>query len=260
MLENITIPNFRLSDTVVENRLHRSYALHLFVSLFTIRARLACYYLSDQTFLSRLQAEDEDSYNEAYDLIESVLTQVQCTVEECVEWAYEVWKRVFVTNVLVADAQPNSKKLFSASDTTKEVNVNFVTSSALLLAEMIDAQNFTSEAHVRELAEKILRRHSKAPRGLLPQFFNVTKFSELKNIDKSFKQRHLLNLPKFDAGTVEPIEPYIDMKQTRSFLIAAAQLRSFNYKNVVEGKSLFEPINEFKFPVFPGSLNFVKLV
>ncbi len=259
-MEDITIPNFRLNDTIVNNNQHCSYALHLFVALFTIRARLARYYLTDQTFLSRLQSEDEDSYNEAYDLIESVLTQVQLTIDECVEWAYKIWKRVFVTNVLVANAQQNSEKLYPATEKAKEQNVNFITSSALLLAEVIDARGFTSEANVRELTEKVLRRHSKSPKGLLPQFSKVTKFSDLKNIDRSSKQRHLLNLPKFDAGTIEPIEPYQDMEQTRSFLIAAAQLRAFNHKNVVVGKSVFEPNHDFKYPVFHGSLNFVKLV
>ena len=263
MLEDIIIPHFRLSDTVVDIKLHCSYALHLFVSLFTIRARLACYYINDPTFLSRLQTEDEDSFNEAYDLIESVLSQVQCTVDECVEWAYGIWKRVFVSNVLVANEQPDFERRFPASQGPDQVNLDFVTSAALLLAECVYAQGFTGngdETKVRETATKIFRRNSKSARGPLPPFFTVAKFSDLRNIDTSSRLRHLSNLPKFDAGTIIPVEPYEDMEPTRSFLIAAAQLRAFNYKNNFDMPSLFEPKHEFRFPVFYGSLNFVNLI
>ncbi len=263
MLKDITIPSFRLSDSVVDIKLHCSYALHLFVSLFTIRARLACYHLSDPTFLHRLQTEDEDCFNEAYDLIESVFSQVQCTVDDCVEWAYGIWKRVFVTNVLVATEQPDFERRFPASAETYEVNLKFVSSAALLLAECVYAQGFTGngdETKVREAAAAIFRRNSKSARGQLPPFSRVSKFSDLKNTDTSPKLRHLSNLPKFDAGTVVPIEPYQDMEPTRSFLVAAAQLRAFNYKNILNMPSLFEPKHEFRFPVFLGSLNFIKLV
>ncbi len=263
MLGDITIPSFRLSDTVVDANLHCSYALHLFVSLFTIRARLACHYLSDPTFLSRLQTEDEDSYKEAYDLINSVLTQVQCTVDECVEWAYSVWKRVFVSNVLAANEQPDIERRFPAHQGPDQVNLDFVTSAALLLAECVYAQGFTGnedEAKVREAGIAVFRRYSKSAQGPLPPFFRVSKFSDLKNIDTSPKLRHLSNLPKFDAGTIVPIEPYKDMEPTRSFLIAAAQLRSFSFNAKFEKLSSCEPIHEFRFPVFYNSLNFVNLI
>ncbi len=263
MLEDITIPSFRLSDMAVDIKLHCSYALHLFVSLFTIRARLACYHLSDPTFLRRLQTENEDSFNEAYDLIESVLSQVQCTVDDCVEWAYGIWKRVFVTNVLVVNEQPDFERRFPAPQGPDQVNLNFVTSAALLLAECVYAQGFTGngdEVKVREAAVAIFRRNSKSARGPLPPFSAASTFFDLKSIDASFKSRHLSNLPRFDAGTIVPIEPYQDMEPTRSFLIAASQLRSFNYKNTFDMRSLFEPKHEFRFPVFYGSLNFIKLV
>ncbi len=263
MLEDIIIPSFRLSDTVVDAKLHCSYALHLFVSLFTIRARLACHYLSDPTFLSRLQTENEDCYNETYDLIESVLSQVQCTVDDCVEWAYAIWKRVFVSNVLAANEQPDIERRFPAHQGPDQVNLDFVTSAALLLAECVYAQGFTGnedEAKVREAGIAVFRRYSKSAQGPLPPFFRVSKFSDLKNIDTSPKLRHLSNLPKFDAGTIVPIEPYKDMEPTRSFLIAAAQLRSFSFNAKFEKLSSCEPIHEFRFPVFYGSLNFVNLI
>ncbi len=260
ILEDITIPDFRLSDTAVDIKMHRSYALHLFVSLFTIRARLACYYLRDPTFLSRLQTENEHSFNEAYDLIESVLSQVQCTIDECVDWAYGIWKRVFVSNVLAANEQPDIERRFPASAETKEVNVNFVLSAALLLAECVYARDFTSEAKVREAVNEIFRRNSKVARGPLPPFYTVSKFSELGKIGMSLNLRDLSIFPIFDAGTVNPIEPYQDMKTTKLFLVAAAQLRSFNFNAKLEKLSLCEPTHEFKFPVFYGSLNFVNLI
>ncbi len=263
MLEDIIIPHFRLSDTVVDIKLHCSYALHLFVSLFTIRARLACYYLSDPTFLSRLQTEDEDCYNDSYDLIESVLKQVQCTFSDCVEWAYEIWKRAFVSNVLAANERPDIERRFPAHQGPDQVNLDFVTSAALLLAECVYAQGFTGngdEIKVREAAIAIFRRNSKSSRGPLPPFIAVSKFSDLRNIDTSYKLRHLSNLPIFDAGTVKPIEPYQDMKITKSFLIAATQLRSFNFNAKFEKLSSCEPTHEFRFPVFYGSLNFVNFI
>ncbi|KAH9399362.1 hypothetical protein TYRP_017773, partial [Tyrophagus putrescentiae] len=214
MLEDIIIPSFRLSDSVVDIKLHCSYAFALFVSLFTIRARLACYYLNDPTFLSRLQTEDEDCYNEAYDLIESVLQQVQCTVDDCVEWAYESGNLCFLVSVFThKDLQAMETKLKFEKQQLKFLGV------------------------IQSLQEDNFHR-----------FSTVAKFSDLRNIDTSPKLRHLSNLPKFDAGTIVPIEPYQDMEPTRSFLVAAAQLRAFNYKNTLDVQSLFEPKHEFRFP------------
>ncbi|MGE9615845.1 MAG: hypothetical protein ACQPRI_06040 [Solitalea-like symbiont of Tyrophagus putrescentiae] len=257
-IENIEIPKFLLRDKNVSSKLHRQYALHLFVALFTIKARIANYYLYQPDILQRLNGlNDELLYNEVSYSINSVLKYVKYDFEMCIKWAYKIWKIIFVKNVQAANDK--DFKLFPASKNTESANLDFIVSAAMLLLKMINKNNFKNIKieKVREKTKNVLK-YSQDKTTF--QYIKLNKFSELSKFKISNQSIKSITICKKNMIVITPIEPFQDNDLVCMFLESATALRIYNFQEKLGAKTDITPDHEFVIPVFPWAYLFIKLI
>ncbi len=264
MMDQLEVPRFSLLDDIDNDAMHFRYALHLFMAIFTIRGRLANWFVQRQGSADLLNELEGSVFIEITKTINSLLALAECQIDQCIEWAFIVWFRVFVVNVDVANGEltrlgkvnrhkANSKVMYNT-------NIEFISSTAEILAKMIGL-NVTTEDVISH--SKIYYQQNYLKQIAVKTYKKISKFSDLlpdvkpEIVSHSKQEFSKLTVPRICINVAEPTS---ENQLIKTFIMSASRIRSFNFKNDTKFNSA-EPHYYFKkrVPVFPMSYLFLNI-
>ncbi len=264
MMDQLEVPRFSLLDDINNDAMHFRYALHLFMALFTIRGRLANWFLQRQGSAVILKELEGSAFIEITKTINSLLALAECQIDQCIEWAFVVWFRVFVVNVDVANGEltrlgkvnrhkANINGLYN-------INIEFISSAAEILAKMIGL-NVTTEDVVAQ--SKLYYENNYLKETPARTYKKIIKFTDLlpdvkpEIISHSKQEFSKLVLP---SKFITVIEPTLENQLIKSFFTSASKIRFFNFTSNTNF-STPEVHNYFKhkIPIFPMSHMFLNI-
>ncbi len=256
MLDQLEVPSFSLLDDINIDAMHFKYALHLFMALFTIRGRLANWFIQRQGSATLLKELEGAAFIEITKSINSLLALAECQIDQCIEWAFIVWFRVFVVNVEVANGEltrlgkvnrhkANIKGLYST-------NVEFISSAAEILATMIGLSVTTEDVVAQS---KLYYEQNYVKEVPVLMYKKISKFSDLHT---DITQEKILQAKQEFLKLAVPIkcinvaEPTSENQLIKKFLTSATRIRYFNFENKTKFNCA-EVHNYFKLkiPIFP---------
>ncbi len=256
ILNQLEVPGFSLLDDIDNDTMHFRYALYLFMALFTIRGRLANWFIQRQGSADLLNELEGSAFIEITKTINSLLVLAECQIEQCIEWAFIVWFRVFVVNVEVANGEllklgrnnrhkANIKGLYST-------NIEFISSAAEILATMIGLSVTTEDVVAQS---KLYYEQNYVKEVPVLMYKKISKFSDLlsdmkhEKILQSKQEFSNINVPD---KCISVIEPTSENQLIKSFLVSATRIRHFNFENNVNFKcsDVYFYFKQ-KIPVFP---------
>ncbi len=264
MMDQLEIPSFSLLDDIEGNAMHFKYALHLFMAIFTIRGRLANWFVQRQGSAALLKELEGSAFIEITRTINSLFVLADCQIDNCIEWAFTVWFRVFVVNVEVANGElsrlgKGNRHKANISGLYK-TNIEFISSTAEILALMIGL-NVTTEDIVAQA--KIYYENNYLMNTPARTYKKIIKFADLfpdvkqEMISRSKEEFSKLTVPD---NRITVIEPTLEHRLIKSFFSSATRIRHFNFNNSTNFKN-WEVHNYFnqKIPIFPMSHMFLNI-
>ncbi len=264
MFDELEVPKFSLLDKIDFDSMHQKYALYLFMALFTIRGRLVNWFIQRPKCIELLTELDDSTFIEISHTINSFLVLFECQIDQCIEWAFVVWFRVFVINVEVANTElsklgrenrhkANIKEMY-------KLNIDFISSAAEILATMIGLEVDTENIILRSksyydqhyLKEVPARQHKK-----FIKFVDLS--SDLKNANILQSKEEFSKLP-VHVKCMTVAEPSSKNLAIEKFLTSVIKIRYFNFtKSLKVNSSLLINLNKQKIPVFPMSNLFMNI-
>lgn len=250
--------------------------MHLFVSLFTIRAKVMKWYLVTKDSYDKLESLSPVDRVEFFDCINSVLADRPRTLADCVLWATNLFHRIFTFNVEKArealKEMGRGDKRFPLKDTSDKTVRKFISTSALLLAKMYNIKdekgNEPTAENIHQLIDYTSHSISLSTSQNEKPFIKLTKFIDMMHLDHNItKNGVLLEYPEDLADMViKPISPFIDNALVKDFVDSTIRLRFFNFKNSfpkfsdISSKNVKIYRGEFAHPYFRWSHNFLNLI
>lgn len=264
MFDQLEVPKFSLLDDINIDSMHFKYALHLFMSLFTIRGRLANWFVQRPGSFALLNELEGSAFIEISKTINSLFALADCQIDNCIEWAFIVWFRVFVVNVEVANLElsrlgkenrhkANIKGLYTT-------NIAFISSAAELLATMIGlsvtTENIVAQSKIYYEQKYLMKTTERA-------YKKITKFSDLlpdMKHEKILQSKQEFTKLAVPSNRISVVEPTSENQLIQTFLYSASRIRYFNFKNNTNIVST-EILNYFKqkTPIFPMSHLFLNI-
>ncbi len=264
MFGQLEVPKFSLLDDINVDSMHFKYALHLFMALFTIRGRLVNWFVQRSESSKILNELEGAAFIEITKTINSLLVLTECQIDQCIEWAFLIWFRVFVINVEVANAElskvgrknrhkANVKGLHST-------NIEFISSAAEILARMIGL-NVTTEDVVSQ--SKVFYENNYLRKTPTLVYKKVIKFSDLLTDIKREKilqsKQEFSKLP-VNKKCITVVEPTSENQLIKSFLTSATKIRFCNFTNSLNiNCAEIHQYFKLRIPVFPMCHMFINI-
>ncbi len=264
MFDQLEVPKFSLLDDIDNDWMHFRYALHLFMSLFTIRGRLVNWFVQRKGSAALLKELEGSVFIEISKTINSLLALADCQIDNCIEWAFTVWLRVFVVNVEVANAElsrlgrenrhkANINGLYST-------NIEFISSAAEILASMIGLSVTTEDVVAQS---KLYYENNYLQKTPAREYKKIIKFADLlpdvkpEIISHSKQEFSKLPLP---SKCITVVEPTLESQLIKTFIGSTTRIRHFNFTenlnyNCRDVHVYFKQI----IPIFPMSHMFLNI-
>ncbi len=269
MFNELEVPKFSLLEEIeVESKhsKHSKYALYLFMALFTIRGRLANWFIQRPNCAELINELDAKEFLEISSTINSLLALSKCNIDDCVKWAFDIWFRVFVTNVEVANTEliklRRANRFKANIHEMYKMNIDFISSAAEILALMIGLSGVTKE-NIKTRSE-IHYKANYQKRIPTLRYKNTEKFMDLildvTNEEMDHAKRKFLSTAVHQGKRITVIEPTSENEIVKKFLASATRIRYFNFTNSLNiNSSLLHNFHRKKIPVFPASHLFLNI-
>lgn len=213
------------------------------MAMFNIRAKDTQWYIARHGSLARMNQLTDEQFLEQCESINSLLGQLSFDIDNCIEWAQNLWLRIFISNVQAANVQLKSQKSKQlrcpASKATFKLNANFISAATQLLAKVIGIQ--VENAAISSIESKIsnfLGKNDSYEAREIPVYRKRAFFKQLAFIKMPPLVDNMKHPNELQEFAVHPIDPTNTNPLAKKFIIAAATLRSYNFKGVVESTEI----------------------
>ncbi|KAH9407797.1 hypothetical protein TYRP_012620, partial [Tyrophagus putrescentiae] len=188
VLETVEIPPYSLICPPLPIDLHKHYAMHLFMALFTLPAKDTFWYLKRVESYEHINLLDESHRIEVTESINSVLSYLSFDFDQCLRWAQQLWHTIFVANVEAANRElGNTASRHPASKQTHKHNIDFISVSALLLTKVIGLKDENGDEYTIKSFElptiEFLESTSAYRVEDVPVYNKLQLFTDLAHID-----------------------------------------------------------------------------
>lgn len=268
------IPKFLLTDDDLSLNAANNYALHLFTSLFTIRANVMKWYLEREGSYDRLKTLPLMDSIEFFDCINSVIADKPNTIIDCVKWAIHLYNRIFIVNVKEANKaihQTSQTKLrFPHADVNEKNSCNFILAATLFHAKMYDLKNNNGTSPTLNNVFKVFKNTSQSIFSSIPPytiiFKKIVRFVDMMYLEHNISKNGVFIQHPDDLTemVINPITPFLDDPLVKQFFESVIKLRLFNFTNSFS--SISQEFNhlhrceKFRSPYFRWSHCFFNLI
>lgn len=244
-LRTMPIPKYRLIDDYENlkglSNAHHYYALHFTVATFMTPVYLCNWFLENPTHSMKVMSElSSDDYIEYASSIAFILEKLTTfDINSCVEWAFALWRTIFIDNVIAANRHLESSgrqiSRFPASAKSSFLNINFVLAASQLMAAILgiiseEGKDKTVLPLVQQLFESSLVYE---PSPHPPEVTDLSTFNDLKQFNKNFdlsvlmKKLSNFNSPKNSINFIPEIDKHNCL--VISLISFATKLREFSF-------------------------------
>ncbi|KAH9407764.1 hypothetical protein TYRP_012587 [Tyrophagus putrescentiae] len=204
VLETIQIPPYSLICPPLPIDLHKHYAVHLFMALFTLPVKDTFWYLNRANSNEHINLLDESHRNEVTESINSVLSYLSFDFDQCLHWAQQLWHTIFVANVAAANRElGNSASRHPASKQTHKHNIDFI--SVIGLKDE-NGDEYTIKSFELPTIE-FLENPGTYQVGEVPVYNKLQLFTDLAHIDFPSLDNFIKPGDK-PQHTVTPLDPF----------------------------------------------------
>lgn len=272
LIRNRQLPQMFLLDGCASHDF-TTYAIHLFVSIFTLPAKYTLWYVFRGNALSDLLNHSDENFQlEIFESVNFILSLLQFDDTDCVKWAIALYNQVFVTNVQVAlkissHLNYNLVPLRLVNEESDKVVESFVVSVSMLLVQLIgiecDTGTDSLKMHIKKVYIKIIHQHPKIePLVRLGRFVKLSKYCDMELLQST------LTLENFYIGCPEklqhvkfrPIEPYSDNTLFVQFVQSARCLRGRNFGKKTMSMSELPKPRQSWLSIIPYPTRFIQCI